>query len=92
MDNASVHVLAVKELDDKLKHTKVVFLPKNTTAHTQPLDAGIIQTFKLGYFLSVFWDITFKPGHSLKPGHPIAYPKGGPVCESLLHHKGNYVN
>ena len=49
MDNAPAHVLAVKELDGKLKHTQVVFLPKNTTAHTQPLDAGIIQTFILGY-------------------------------------------
>ena len=47
MDNAGVHNSAVDNVP--LKHTKVVFFPKNTTSCTQPLDAGVIQTFKLLY-------------------------------------------
>ncbi|KAI6651287.1 Tigger transposable element-derived protein 6-like [Oopsacas minuta] len=47
MDNASVHNSAADNV--LLKHTKVVFFPKSTTSYTQPLDAGVIQTFKLLY-------------------------------------------
>ena len=47
MDNAGVHNSAVANVP--LKHTKVVFFPQNTTSCTQPLDAGVIQTFKLLY-------------------------------------------
>ena len=38
MANATVHTYAVNEISRKLKHTKIAFLPKNTTSHTQPLD------------------------------------------------------
>ena len=49
IDNASVHKSALAEVSNKLKHTMVILFPKNTTSHTQPLDAGIIQAVKLGY-------------------------------------------
>ncbi|KAG2204519.1 hypothetical protein INT46_000272 [Mucor plumbeus] len=44
LDNAPVH-------DDKLtfSNVKMVFLPPNSTAHYQPLDAGIIANFKNHY-------------------------------------------
>ena len=49
MDSASVHKTAAENVAPGLRHTTVVLLPKNTTSHTQPLDAGIIQTVKLVY-------------------------------------------
>lgn len=44
IDNAPVH-------DERLSlsNVKIVFLPPNTTAHYQPLDAGIIANFKTNY-------------------------------------------
>ena len=47
LDNASSH----GQEDDysHLTHVKVKFLPANTTSHLQPLDAGIIRTFKAYY-------------------------------------------
>ena len=44
LDNASSHG---KEWS--LSNTTVKFLPPNTTAHLQPMDAGIIRTFKAYY-------------------------------------------
>ena len=44
LDNAPVHPHV-----DSLTTIKLVFLPANTTAGTQPLDAGIIRTFKSIY-------------------------------------------
>ena len=49
MDSASVHKMAAENVAPGLRHTTVVHLPKNTTSRTQPLDEGIIQTFKLVY-------------------------------------------
>lgn len=44
MDNAPSHVLTTE-----YKNIKVITLPKNSTAHLQPMDAGIIRNFKLYY-------------------------------------------
>jgi hypothetical protein len=43
LDNAPVHPHL------NLCSVKLLFLPPNTTSHTQPLDAGIIRTFKCFY-------------------------------------------
>jgi len=44
VDNAPTHAINNPEL---LTHIKVHFLPPNTTSHLQPLDAGIIHSFKV---------------------------------------------
>ena len=54
IDNASSHFNPDKynqETSDNLNlsHIKVHFLPPNTTAHLQPMDAGIIKSFKAIY-------------------------------------------
>ena len=46
VDNASSHINP-DELN--LSHMKVKFLPSNTTAHLQPMDVGIINSFKAIY-------------------------------------------
>ncbi|GBC35801.2 tigger transposable element-derived protein 6-like [Rhizophagus irregularis DAOM 181602=DAOM 197198] len=45
-DNAPTHLL---DETIQLSNIKVYFLPPNTTAHLQPLDAGIINSFKAQY-------------------------------------------
>ena len=45
MDNAGVHNVDKAELSN----VKLIFFPKNTTSCLQPLDAGVIQSFKLNY-------------------------------------------
>ena len=44
VDNAASHVVKKES-----KHVKIHFLPPNTTAHLQPCDAGIINSFKAHY-------------------------------------------
>ncbi|KAF0684591.1 Aste57867_23445 [Aphanomyces stellatus] len=44
LDNASSHTS--DQAHTNLSNVKVLFLPPNTTAHLQPLDAGIIRSFK----------------------------------------------
>ncbi|XP_071043363.1 jerky protein homolog-like [Parasteatoda tepidariorum] len=46
LDNCSAHPA---DEDLCLKHIKLVFLPPNTTAIIQPLDQGIIRSFKFHY-------------------------------------------
>jgi len=43
MDNAPSHIIP------KLSNVKIHFLPPTTTSHLQPLDSGIIQSFKKHY-------------------------------------------
>ena len=45
IDNASPHKIEM----DKFSNIKIYFLPKNTTSILQPLDAGIIYSFKSWY-------------------------------------------
>ena len=40
---------ATKKPDIKLTNIKLIYLLPNTTAHLQPMDAGIIQSFKSKY-------------------------------------------
>ncbi|XP_068712181.1 tigger transposable element-derived protein 6-like [Montipora foliosa] len=46
MDNAPCHPA---DLQDKLSNINIVFLSKNTTSKTQPLDSGIIASWKCRY-------------------------------------------
>ncbi|XP_068671032.1 tigger transposable element-derived protein 6-like [Montipora foliosa] len=46
LDNASCHPSSLKGM---FSNVQIEFLPKNTTSRTQPLDAGIIKTWKMYY-------------------------------------------
>jgi hypothetical protein len=46
MDNFSAHELAVKPIGNQLQNTWIIWLPANTTSVWQPLDQGIIQSWK----------------------------------------------
>ena len=49
MDNFSAHISAVDELSPPLRNTEVLWLTANATSRIQPLDQGIIRTFKAYY-------------------------------------------
>jgi hypothetical protein len=40
-----------------LKNIKAIFLPPNCTSHLQPLDTGIIHTFKCQYRKQLIWKV-----------------------------------
>ena len=46
LNNAPCHPSSMKGM---FSNIKIEFLPKNTTSRTQPLDAGIIKTWKVHY-------------------------------------------
>lgn len=48
LDNFSAHEKGVREMggDIGLKNTRIIWLPANTTSKWQPMDQGIIQTWK----------------------------------------------
>jgi hypothetical protein len=48
-DNAPTHLV---DETIQLSNVNVHFLPPNTTSHLQPLDAGIINSFKVKSFFS----------------------------------------
>jgi hypothetical protein len=60
MDNFSGHELAVRLVggEQGLSHVRIAWLPLNTTSEWQPIDQGIIVSFKLQY--RKLW-ITFMP-------------------------------
>ncbi|KAL3694087.1 hypothetical protein R1sor_007738 [Riccia sorocarpa] len=47
LDTAPGHIAS--HLESKLQVTKVIFLPPNTTSRFQPMDAGILKSFKAQY-------------------------------------------
>jgi hypothetical protein len=51
LDNFSGHELGVQLIGglEGLPNVRIAWLPPNTTSHWQPLDQGIIASFKLGY-------------------------------------------
>lgn len=51
LDNATVH-----SLEESYSNITLHYLPKNTTAHLQPCDAGIIYSFKAS---NVFYNVLF---------------------------------
>ncbi|KAG0441492.1 Tigger transposable element-derived protein 4 [Dictyocoela muelleri] len=54
LDNASCHLIP-----HKFKNIELIFLPKNTTSKVQPLDQGIIRSFKNKYKKYFLRKITF---------------------------------
>ena len=46
LDNVSSHS---PEIISKFSNINIIFLPKNTTSHLQPLDARLIKNFKVCY-------------------------------------------
>ncbi|CAI6008994.1 unnamed protein product [Closterium sp. NIES-65] len=78
MDNASNHVLKSEEVESedlfgfrtrKLSNVRIVYLPPNTTAFTQPLDQGIIAMAKRTECLPRVWAMEL--GHVGNGGNDV---------------------
>jgi hypothetical protein len=75
LDNASSHVIP-----ESLSNITVHFLPANTTSHLQPLDAGIIRSFKSKYRkeqVRKYLDMLESQGDSVQAHHQR--------CTVLMH-------
>ena len=46
MDNFTAHTYALAQIHPPLQSPRILFLPANGPSKTQPLDRGIIRTFK----------------------------------------------
>lgn len=46
MDNFSAHEAAFEAIESQLQNTLIIWLPPNSTTRYQPLDQGIIRTWK----------------------------------------------
>ena len=57
MDDAPCHPAS---LQDEISNINIVFLPKNTTPKTQPLDSGIIAGWKCSYKKSLLRHVCSK--------------------------------
>ena len=57
VDNASSHSLNDGETFVQLSNITLQYLPPNTTSHLQPMDAGIIKSFKAKYKHLYCWHI-----------------------------------
>ncbi|CEP09176.1 hypothetical protein [Parasitella parasitica] len=79
LDNAPVH-----DSSFILSNVKLLFLPPNTTSHTQPLDAGIIANFKNHYRNLQYENVSIKYS-TLKDG--IESNDQGPSTSTTLSDK-----
>ncbi len=80
MDNAGCHP---QELVSKFSNIKIIFFPPNTTSCLQPLDLGIIQTFK-AYYCKHFLTFVLSKIDSCHKSRSLIKQKLKSVCECVL--------
>ena len=85
LDNAPCHP---PDMKGKYDHIKIVFFPPNCTYRLQPLDLGIIQTFKLKHMsLAKYMTATLPlrcPSLWIYSKQLGGLPKPGKTCQSQL--------